>query len=273
MVNTPLDSNKTSFSDNSSKNNIYFLSDAHLGIPDYQSSLKREKLLVMWLDTIKSQAKEIYLLGDIFDFWFEYKKVVPKGYIRLLGKLSELTDSGIMVYYFTGNHDMWNSGYFQKEVNMKVYKKPIEKLIGDKYFMIGHGDGLGPDDKSYKIMKKIFQNKISQRIFSFLHPRIGISLAGFLSRQSRNSNDGDDYRGEDEERLVLYCKYKLTKRHYDYFVFGHRHIPLSIRVGENSLYVNTGDWIKNFSYAVYDGKNLKLEYFSSPKKAAHVLKT
>ncbi len=271
MVNTPLDLHKSSFSDNSTRKKVYFLSDAHLGIPDYHSSLKREKLLVKWLDTIKPYAVEIYLLGDIFDFWFEYKKVVPKGYTRLFGKLSELTDSGIKVYYFTGNHDMWTYQYFEKELNLKVFKNPVEKYIGDKYFMIGHGDGLGPDDKSYKIMKKIFQNKISRLIFSFFHPRIGISLAVFFSRQSRNNNVGEDFKGEEKERLILYCKYKLTKKHYDFFVFGHRHLPLTIPVGKNSLYVNTGDWIKAFSYAVFDGEKLKLEYFKPRKKAAHVV--
>ncbi len=262
MAELPFDQNTKDPENIPFQKNVYFLSDAHLGIPDYQSSLEREKKLVDWLDAIKSNAAEIYLLGDIFDFWFEYKDVILKGYTRLLGKLVELADFGIDIYYFTGNHDMWNYEFFQKELNLKVYKKPVEKYIGDKYFMVGHGDGLGPDDKSYKIMKKIFQNKLSYRIFSFFHPRIGISLARFFSRQSRNSNVEDEFLGEDKERLILYCKYKLTQKHYDFFVFGHRHLPMNFKVGEDSYYVNTGDWIKTFSYAVFDGKSLRLEYFS-----------
>jgi len=249
---------------------VYFFSDAHLGIPDYQSSLKREKHIVKWLDYIKSEAEEIYLLGDIFDFWFEYKDVVPKGYIRLLGKLAELADSGIAIYYFTGNHDMWNKKFFQNELNLKVYKNPVEKHIGDKFFMIGHGDGLGPDDKTYKIMKKIFKNKFSYKVFSFFHPRIGISLARYFSRQSRNNNMEDAFLGEDKERLVLYSKYKLTQKHYDFFVFGHRHLPLVIKVGKDSIYANTGDWINSFSYVVFDGKSIKVEYFTPKKEAVRV---
>jgi len=261
-----LNNNKSYMKITSNKNTllnkkIYFLSDAHLGINGKLPSLQREKMLIKWLDNIKSQAGGIYLLGDIFDFWFEYKDVVPKGYTRLFGKLSELTDSGIKVFYVTGNHDMWDHKYFEKELNLKVYSEPVEKWIGDKYFMVGHGDGLGPDDKSYKIMKKTFQSKISRKIFSFFHPRIGISLANYLSRISRNNNVDEVFKGEDKEQLVLYCKYKLTQKHYDFFVFGHRHLPLSILVGNNSLYVNTGDWIKTFSYAVFDGQNMNLEYF------------
>ncbi len=265
----PYFKNKTHLHDSATNRKVYFLSDAHLGVSGFKTSLEREKLLVRWLDIIKSQAGEIYFLGDIFDFWFEYKDVVPKGYTRLFGKLAELTDSGIKIFYFTGNHDMWNFHYFQKELNLHVFSKPAEKYIGNKYFMIGHGDGLGPDDKSYKIIKKIFQNRISQKIFSFFHPRIGIGLANFFSRKSRINNAQEVFLGEDKERLVLYCKYKLTQKHYDFFVFGHRHLPMSVSVGKNSLYVNTGEWINTFSYAVFDGEDVKLEYFDPKKEAVH----
>lgn len=269
MVDIPLYGNKSGSAGDTLNKKVYFISDVHLGILDYESSLKREKILVNWLDGIKNQALEIYLLGDIFDFWFEYKDVIPKGYTRLLGKLAELTDLGIKVFYFTGNHDMWHQEYFTKELNIQLHRKPTEKYIGNKYFMIGHGDGLGPDDKSYKIIKKIFQNRISQKIFSFFHPRIGIGLANFFSRKSRINNAQEVFLGEDKERLVLYCKYKLTQKHYDFFVFGHRHLPMSVSVGKNSLYVNTGEWINTFSYAVFDGEDVKLEYFDPKKEAVH----
>ncbi len=254
----------------SSRKKVFFVSDAHLGIPCYNSSLAREKMLVKWMNIIKTQAQEIYMLGDIFDFWFEYKDVIPKGYTRLFGKLAELTDSGVKITYITGNHDMWHRKYFQEELNIEIHKKPVEKYIGNKYFLIGHGDGLGPDDRSYKIMKKIFQNRFGQKVFSFFHPRIGISIAKYLSRISRNTNGDEKFKGEDKERLVLYCKQALTKKHYDYFVFGHRHLPLSIPVGENSLYANTGDWMNTFSFIVFDGEKLKLEYFDTKKEATYI---
>ncbi len=241
----------------------FFLSDVHLGVSGELSSEEREKKLVKWLDSIKDKASEIYFLGDIFDFWFEYKHVIPKGFARLFGKISELTDSGIKIYYFAGNHDMWNFGYFEKELNLIVYRDPIEKQIGDKLFFIGHGDGLGPDDKSFKIMKKIFKNRISRKLFSFIHPRIGIGLANYFSRKSRKSNNEDPYLGDNKERLILYCKHKLSQKHYDYFIFGHRHIPLEVKLNKNSKYINTGDWIKHFSYAVFDGQDVKLSYYNS----------
>ncbi|MFH0866213.1 MAG: UDP-2,3-diacylglucosamine diphosphatase [Bacteroidota bacterium] len=249
--------------DNIRKNKIYFASDCHLGVPDYYSSLEREKLFVKWLDSIKADAKELYLLGDIFDFWFEYKTVVPRGYVRLLGKLAELSDAGIKIYYFTGNHDMWMFGYLPKELNIPVYKKHITPEICGKKFYIAHGDGIGPKDKGYKFIKKVFSNRFCQWLFARLHPNFGIWLAKYFSRKSRIANGLTDeaFLGEEKERLIQFIKKSEEKNHFDYYIFGHRHLPLDIPI-DNTRYINLGDWIKNNSYAVWDGEKLELKYFS-----------
>lgn len=241
---------------------IYFLSDFHLGAPDRARSLEREKKIVAFLDGIKNDAAAIFLLGDLFDFWFEYKKVVPKGFIRLLGKLAELTDQGIVIHFFVGNHDMWMDGYFEEELNIKVHFDAERFVFNGKKFLIGHGDGLGPGDHRYKFLKKVFRNKLSQALFGALHPRWGIGLANYFSRKSRESTGtGDDeFLGEDREWLISYCKEVLQKEHVDYFIFGHRHLPIEFRLNENSVYINTGDWIKHCSYATFDGKDVSLEY-------------
>ena len=246
---------------------IYFVSDCHLGVPDYDSSLIREKLLVKFLDEIKTDAEEIYLLGDIFDFWFEYKTVVPKGFVRLLGKLAELSDSGIKLNYFTGNHDMWVYDYFSKELNVTMYKEPIVRTYNNFKFYIAHGDGLGPDDKGYKFLKKVFSNRFNQWLFARMHPNFGIGLALYFSRKSRvaNGNTDEIFMGEENERLILYAKELLKKENFDFFIFGHRHLPLDIKITENSRYLNIGDWIKCFSYIVFDGEHLELKYFKENK--------
>ena len=243
--------------------NIYFASDSHLGVPDYASSLKREKLLVAWLDMVKKDAKEIYLLGDIFDFWFEYKTVVPKGFVRLLGKIAELTDAGITINYFTGNHDMWVYDYFTTELNVTIYREPIVKTYNGKKFYIGHGDGLGPKDYGYKFIKKLFASKINQWLYARMHPNFGMWLALYFSRRSRVANGDTDeiYFGEDKERLIVYAKELLKQEHYDFFIFGHRHLPLDLEIAENSRYINLGDWVKSFSYVKFDGDTLSLKYF------------
>ena len=243
---------------------IYFVSDSHLGIPDYESSLKREKMLVAWLDMIKIDAEEIFLLGDIFDFWFEYKTVVPKGYIRLLGKLSELSDTGIKVHFFTGNHDMWLFDYFVKELNAIIHRVPIVRIINNKKFFIGHGDGLGPADHGYKFIKRIFSHTFSHWLFARLHPDFGARVAGYFSYKSRMANIEkkiDETFHGDRERLVRFAKEKLTHEHFDYFVFGHRHIPVDYVLSEKSRFINTGDWIKRFSYACFDGEKTELLYY------------
>ncbi len=241
---------------------IYFISDFHLGAPDYFKSLEREKKIVRWLDLVKKDASEIFILGDVFDFWFEYKHVVPKGYIRLLGKLAEISDSGIPVHLFTGNHDMWIFDYVPAETGLKLYREPKEFVFDDKKFLIGHGDGLGPGDHGYKFIKRIFANKFCQWLFARLHPNLGISIANYWSRKSRLATGTHDekYLGDENEFLVVYINDVLKQKHYDYFVFGHRHLPINMQI-QNSTYVNLGDWIKYFTYAMWDGQSLMLKKF------------
>ncbi|REJ84512.1 MAG: UDP-2,3-diacylglucosamine diphosphatase [Bacteroidetes bacterium] len=242
---------------------IYFASDFHLGVPSWHASLEREKRIVRWLDIIKVDAEELYLLGDVFDFWFEYKTVAPRGFVRLLGKLAELADFGITIHYFTGNHDMWIFDYLEKEIGVKVYRNPIEKEYSGKSFYIGHGDGLGPGDHGYKFIKKVFANPVCQWLFARLHPNFGIGVANFFSKKSRIATGTLDekFLGEEKEWLVIHSKELLEKKHYDYLIFGHRHLPLDIEINGKSRYINLGDWIRYNSYAVFDGANLELKYF------------
>ncbi len=245
---------------------VYFASDQHLGAPTYELSLPREKLFVSWLDEVKVDAAAIFLLGDLFDFWFEYKTVVPKGFVRVLGKLAELRDSGIPIYFFTGNHDLWMGDYFEKELGIPVYNKNQLFEFSGKTFLLGHGDGLGPGDKGYKRMKKVFASPFSKWLYRWLHPDIGVNLGQYLSVKNKLISGDEDVKflGEDQEWLVQYCKRKLETKHYDYFVFGHRHLPMTIKVGDNSTYVNLGDWIGYFTYGVFDGEKFELlEYKKS----------
>ncbi|MEM7103197.1 MAG: UDP-2,3-diacylglucosamine diphosphatase [Bacteroidota bacterium] len=243
---------------------IYFASDFHLGVPDEQQSIERERCIIRWLDNIKQDAAEIYLVGDVFDFWFEYATVVPKGYTRILGKLAELRDVGIPIFFFTGNHDMWMFSYFETEMDIPIIREPITKKIGGKTFFIGHGDGLGPGDKGYKMIKKIFASKLCQWLFARLHPNFGIRLAKFWSGKSRDTNNKtpETFLGLDNEWLYLYANKKLDKTQIDYFVFGHRHLPLDLVLKNGkSRYLNLGEWINFNSYAVFDGKDLELKFF------------
>jgi UDP-2,3-diacylglucosamine hydrolase len=242
---------------------IYFASDQHFGIPNAESSKLREKKFMQWLDEIKSDARAIFLLGDLFDFWFEYKTVVPRGFVRVLGKIAELRDSGIPIYFFVGNHDLWMIDYFQTELGIPVFDKPKEYKFDGKTFLIGHGDGLGPGDKGYKRMKKVFSHPLSKWFYRWLHPDIGVKLAQYLSTKNKLISGQEDIKflGEENEWLAQYAKRKLKQKHYDYFLFGHRHLPMEIQVGKNSLYVNIGDWITHFTYAVFDGKNLTLKKY------------
>lgn len=242
---------------------IYFASDFHLGVPDYQSSRQREKLIVQWLESIRNDAHSIYLLGDIFDFWFEYKYTVPKGYVRLLGKLAELRDAGIPVYFFTGNHDMWMFDYFPTELDIPVYREPAVLQVGEQKLLVGHGDGLGPGDTTYKILKKFFNSRTCQWLFARIHPNLGIAIANKWSRQSRITNNEREEKFEDESREFLwrYCSELEKTSHHDYYVFGHRHLPLDLRVGTQSRYVNLGEWVHFKTYGVYDGANLEIKTF------------
>lgn len=244
---------------------IYFASDFHLGVPDAATSLEREKRVIKWLDSIEHDAAEIFLVGDIFDFWFEYKHAIPKGFVRLQGKIAQLTDKGIPVHFFTGNHDMWMFDYFPKELGVQLYREPIEREWNGKTFYIGHGDGLGPGDRGYKFIKKVFAAKWSQWCFARLHPNFGIGMANFWSRKSRAATGETDrkFLGEENEWLVIYSKEQLQQKHRDFFIFGHRHLPMDIKLNESSRYINLGEWLHYNTYAVFDGEEVILEKYES----------
>lgn len=246
------------------KKKIFFASDFHLGVPDHAASLAREKRIVAWLNSVKDEAYAIYLLGDIFDFWFEYKHAIPKGFIRLQGKLAELRDAGIPIVFFTGNHDMWMFDYFPKELGIPIYRTPQLLQVGIHKILVGHGDGLGPGDRTYKFLKRFFNSRLCQWLFARLHPNLGISIAQHWSRRSRITNTRleEKFRGEEREFLWVYCRELETREHHDFYIFGHRHLPLDLRVGENSRYINLGEWVNFNTYAVYDGKNVELKKFN-----------
>ena len=247
----------------SERNKVYFASDFHLGVPDADSSLEREKRIVRWLDHIKQDASEIYLIGDVFDFWFEYKQAIPKGFARIQGKIAEITDSGIPVHWFTGNHDMWIFDYLPKELGVTMHGKPITREYAGKRFFIGHGDGLGPGDKGYKFIKKVFASKLCQWLFARIHPNLGIRIGKYWSGKSRISKHGkeEEYLGDDKEWLVIYAKQVLEKEHFDYFIFGHRHLPLEVQLTDKSTYINLGEWVNYTSYAVFNGEGLEMKSF------------
>ncbi len=247
--------------------NIYFASDFHLGASSHQQSQEREKRILRWLNSIKNSAKTIYLVGDIFDFWFEYKTVVPKGAVRLLGKLAELRDSGIDIHFFVGNHDIWMFDYFSTEIGITVHHQPLLIELDGQHFFIAHGDGLGPMDYNYKRLKKVFKNKLCQWLFSWLHPDIGIKIARFSSTKSRTAQIEPEYfLGKDKEWLLQYANRKIKELpQINYFVFGHRHLPLDIKLeNQKSRYINLGEWFSYNTYAVFDGQNLALKAFENP---------
>ena len=242
----------------------YFISDIHLGTSLFEKTAVSEKRVVRWLDSIKTEAKALYLLGDIFDFWFEYRRAVPRGFTRFLGKLAELSDSGIEIYYFTGNHDIWVFDYLPKEIGVIVHKTPLVVDIAGKTFYLAHGDGLGDNSFSFKLIRGIFHNKACQMLFRLIHPDSGIELAHLWARHSRKKDlyQPAAYFGENKERLVLYAKEYI--RHHpntDYLLFGHRHILLDLMLNHKSRIMIIGDWLRYFSYAVFDGKKLTLEQF------------
>lgn len=243
---------------------LYFASDNHLGAPTAALSRPREEKFVRFLSDIKADAEAIFLLGDLFDFWFEYKTVVPKGFVRTLGKLAEIRDSGIPIYFFVGNHDLWMDDYFEKELNIPVFRRPLEVECAGKTFLIGHGDGLGPGDKGYKRMKKIFTNPFCRWFFRWLHPDVGVRLAQYLSVKNKLISGKEDvkYLGDDQEWLVQYCKEKLKTKHYDFFLFGHRHLPLEITLEPHSTYINTGDWINYYTYGEFNGEQMSLKTYN-----------
>ena len=245
---------------------IYFVSDFHLGIDTALSSLERERLFVQFLEEIKADAEHIYILGDLFDFWYEYKTVVPKGFVRVMGKLAELSDSGVQLSFFTGNHDQWMRGYFEKELGIKVYYQPLQISIGESSFYLGHGDGLGPGDKGYKFIKLIFESRICRFLFGLIHPSIAIKLANGWSKNSRDGHTDDfTYHGKDKEWLFAYCNDQLDEMDIDYFIFGHRHLAIDLELKNGkSRYINTGEWMYSRSYVTFDGKMLKHHFYKNP---------
>jgi UDP-2,3-diacylglucosamine hydrolase len=249
---------------------IYFSSDFHLGAPNAEASRVREQTIVRWLENIRHDAQMIFLVGDIFDFWFEYKHAVPKGFIRLLGKLAELSDEGIELIFFTGNHDMWMADYFTTELGAAIHRNPIRYIFRtiegtERTILVGHGDGLGPGDHVYKGLKKVFENPLARWTFRQLHPDVGLRIASGWSRHSRISNQrkGEEtFKGEEQEWLFHYCRDVEAVISHDFYVFGHRHLPLDLKVGPTSRYINLGEWVNQQTYAVFDGKALELKEWS-----------
>ncbi|HEC44726.1 MAG TPA: UDP-2,3-diacylglucosamine diphosphatase [Bacteroides sp.] len=239
---------------------IFFLSDLHLGMYPEEVSRSREIKVVQWLESIYREASEIYLLGDTFDYWYEYRKVIPKGFTRFLGKIAEITDAGVKVNMFTGNHDVWIFDYLPKEIGVEVFRHPVIREYGGKKFYIAHGDGLGPGQMGFKLLKWLFTSKTAQWLFSRIHPNASISFAHGWSKKSRHAKGVSvDFLGNDKEYLVLHAREKLKEEAFDYFIFGHRHLPLEVELTKDSTLVYLGDWIENFSYAVLDGSTLSLK--------------
>src|SRR5574344_915306 len=245
--------------------NIYFLSDAHLGSRAIEHSRTQERRLVNFLDSIKHKASAVYLLGDMFDFWYEFKLVVPKGYTRFLGKISELTDMGVEVHFFIGNHDIWCGDYLEKECGMIIHRQPLTCEIMGKVFVMAHGDGLGDPDQKFGLLRAIFHNKFLQTLFSSLHPRWSIELGLAWAKASRikHSKEGEPvYMGEDKEYLVLYSKnYLISHPDVNFFIFGHRHIELDLMLSHSARIIILGDWISHFTYAEFDGEQLSLNNY------------
>ena len=245
---------------------IYFASDLHLGVDARLGSRARERLFVRWLDeVVAADADALYLLGDVFEFWFEYRRVVPRGFVRLLGKLAELRDGGLRIEYFTGNHDLWMGDYLPAELGIPLRRRPRVEAIDGRRFLIGHGDGLGPGDRGYKRMKRLFTNPLAQWAYARLHPNFALGLAGRVAGYSRDHTASEEsgWLGPEREWLVRYAERKLAADPaLDYFVFGHRHLPIDFRLsGGRARYVNTGDWLRHQSYARWDGGDLRLHFF------------
>ena len=241
------------------KDKIYFASDFHLGSPNQKESLKREKKIISWLNEIEKDAKAIYLLGDIFDFWYEYKKVVPKGYVRFLAKLADLIEKGIDIHFIVGNHDMWVHDYLQTEIGLKVHSEGFILQENNQLIFLAHGDGLGKGDYKYKFLKLIFASKLCKWLFSRLHPNFAISLGQAWSNKSKRSQQINS--NEEKEILVDYCKKQQKISPVDYYVFGHRHIPMEVKIDKRCSYINLGDWLNHYSFAVLANQKLELKNF------------
>jgi len=243
---------------------IYFVSDAHFGSLLIQNAHEQEKKLVRWLDFISNDASELFLMGDIFDFWYEYHTVIPKGFVRVLGKLAELSDNGLPIHFFTGNHDMWTFGYLEQEIGCIVHRSPEMIERNGKQFFLAHGDRLGEHSLGVKVIQAIFHNRMCQQLFGWIPPRLGLSFGLRWSRSNRlkPARKGyDSFLGEERETLIQFAKKMAEQTNPDYFVFGHRHIPLDLKINAKSHVIILGDWITHFTYGVFDGENLSIEYF------------
>ena len=242
---------------------IYFCSDQHFGAPTPELSRPREVKFINWLDSIQQDIQALFVLGDLFDFWFEYNKVVPKGFTRVLGALARLSDQGIPIYFFVGNHDLWMRDYLKEELGISVFFEPQRFQIDNQLFYIGHGDGLGPGDRGYKMMKKVFTNSLCNWAFKWLHPDIGVRLAQHLSVKNKLISGEEDihFLGEDKEWLIIYAKELLEQEAIDYFVFGHRHLPMQLTLKNTAKYINLGDWISHFTYGQYSTEGFELNTF------------
>lgn len=250
---------------------VYFISDAHLGSRALSHTRQQERRLCRFLDDIKDKAQAVYMLGDMFDFWYEYRNVVPKGFSRFLGKLSELTDMGVEVHFFTGNHDIWCGDYLSNECGVQIHRQPLTVEITDKLFYLAHGDGLGDTDWKFRILRSIFHNKWCQYAFSLIHPDIGVEIGLRWAKHSREKHEPclqdnysgvSNYQGEDEEYLVQYAKmYKKAHQDINFFIFGHRHIELDLMLSKDTRMLILGDWITQCSYAVWDGEHMYLENY------------
>ncbi|MGA0558115.1 UDP-2,3-diacylglucosamine diphosphatase [Larkinella sp. VNQ87] len=243
---------------------VYFASDFHLGMPTPGVSRERERRVIRWLDTVRTDAEAIFLVGDVFDFWFEYREVIPKGFSRLQGKLAELADSGLKIVLFKGNHDLWMADYFTEEMGIPVYRLPRTYEIAGKRFLIGHGDGLGPGDFKYKQLKKVFENPLARWLFSWLHPDIGVTFGNGWSRRRKEAEQHKTelFKGEAYEWIFQYCREVEARQHHDYYIFGHRHLALDLAVNETSRYINLGEWINHKNtYARFDGQTTQLLRF------------
>jgi UDP-2,3-diacylglucosamine hydrolase len=249
-----------SFSANSK---LYFASDFHLGAPNKDSSNERENRIIRWLIQAAEDADAFFLVGDVFDFWFEYASVVPKGFVRFQAAIAHITDRGIPVYFFHGNHDMWMNKYFEEELGVQIITDLLKITIGDQSLLIGHGDGLGPGDQTYKFLKKIFKNPIAKWFFRWLHPDIGVSVATAWSSKSRLNNikkGGEEFQNENEWLYQFALDFE-AKQHHDFYIFGHRHLPIEMNVGDRSIYINLGEWVNYNTYCEFENSQAKLLTF------------
>ena len=241
---------------------IYFISDAHLGSLLVRDPRAHEKKLVDWLNSIKSDATAIYLLGDMFEFWYEYRTVVPKGFVRFFGKLAELTDAGVEIHFFTGNHDIWTFGYLEKEAGLIIHREPLTVQLGSKRFFLAHGDGLHAEEKGFQIIRKIFHSTLAQKLFRYVPAQWGQTFGYNWSKNNRKKimHLDSKFKGEENESLVVFAKKYVQTHNVDFMIFGHRHIALDLQIKDQKRVVILGDFVNIFSYGVFDGENFQLEY-------------